>query len=143
MLRNLLADRFGLTFHPDTRELPVYILTADTPHLKPTEQTMPMTTGGYTPGLLSIHHAAPRELAAYLQRFVTNRPVLDQTNITGHFDMDIRFTPDDAPPDTNSTTPEYPGLFTAIHQQLGLKLTAAKAPAPVIVIDTVSAPTAN
>lgn len=145
MLRNLLTDRFGLTFHPDTRELPVYVLTAETPHLKPTEQAaaITMTTGGYEPGHLFVGNGAPRELAAYLQRFVTNRPVLDQTNVTGHFDMDIHFTPDDAPANTNATTPEYPGLFTAIRQQLGLKLTATKAPAPVIVIDHVAEPTAN
>ncbi|MEZ2348919.1 TIGR03435 family protein [Terriglobus sp. RCC_193] len=143
MLRNLLADRFGLTFHPDTRELPVYVLTADTPHLKPTEQTMPMTTGGYDKGHLFVGNGALRELAAYLQRFVTNRPVLDRTGITGHFDMDIHFTPDDAAADTSATATEYPGLFTAIRQQLGLKLTATKAPAPVIIIDKITDPTAN
>lgn len=143
MLRNLLADRFDLTFHPDTRELPVYVLTAETPRLKPTEQTMPMTTGGYDQGHLFVGNGAPRELAGYLQRFVTNRPVLDQTGITGHFDMDIHFTPEDAPTNPSATTPEYPGLFTAIRQQLGLKLTATRAPAPVIVIDKVTEPTAN
>ncbi len=142
MLRNLLADRFGLIFHPDTRELPVYVLTAENPHLKPTEQTLPMATGGYTPGLLAVHHATTRELAAYLQRFVTDRPVLDKTGITGAYDMEIHFTPDDAPAEAN-TTHEYPGLFTAIRQQLGLKLTATKAPAPVLVIDKVTEPTAN
>jgi uncharacterized protein (TIGR03435 family) len=145
MLRNLLADRFGLAFHPDTRELPVYLLTAEAPHLKPTQQdaAITMTTGGYDKGHLFVGNGAPRELAAYLQRFVTNRPVLDKTGITGHFDMDIHFTPDDTPAETSATTPEYPGLFTAIRQQLGLKLTATKAPAPVIVIDKVAEPTAN
>ena len=143
MLRNLLADRFGLTFHPDTRELPVYLLTAETPHLKPTAQTVPMTTGGYDSGHLFVGNGGPRELAAYLQRFVTNRPVLDKTGLTGHFDMDIHFTPEDAPATPSATAPEYPSLFTAIRQQLGLKLTPTKAPAPVIVIDKVTEPTAN
>jgi len=143
MLRNLLSDRFGLTFHPDTRELPVYLLTADTPHLKPTQQAVPMTTGGYDKGHLFVGNGAPRELATYLQRFVTDRPVLDRTGIEGKFDMDIRFTPDDAPAEASGTAPDYPNLFAAIRQQLGLKLTATKAPTPVIVIDKVTEPTAN
>ncbi len=144
MLRNLLADRFGLVFHNESHDLPVYILSADAnPHLKPTEQAVPMTTGGYGNGTLIVHHGSPHDLAAYLQRFVTSRPVLDQTGIDGSFDMEIHFTPDDAPARTDNTTPEYPSLFTAIREQLGLKLTAAKAAAPVIVIDKVTEPTAN
>lgn len=142
MLRNLLTDRFGLVFHTDTRELPVYILAADTPRLKPTQQTMPMTTGGYEKGHLFVANGSPHDLAAYLQRFVTDRPVLDHSGIEGHFDMDIHFTPDDASAQPEGT-PEYPGIFTAIRQQLGLKLTATKAPTPVIVIDKVTEPTAN
>jgi len=145
MLRNLLTDRFGLAFHHDTRDLNVYVLTVADPnlHLKPTQQTnVPMTTGGYDPGHLFVGNGSPRELALYLQRFVTNRPVVDQTNLTGHFDMDIHFTPDEAP--TNPDTPQtHPGLFTAIREQLGLKLTATKAPTDVIVIDKVTAPTVN
>ena len=143
MLRNLLADRFGLAFHPESRLLPVYILSSVNPRLKPSEQTVPMTTGGYSKGQLSVHNGAPRELAAYLQRFVTDRPVLDQTGITGHFDMELRFTPDDAREQADSTAPEYPNLFTALREQLGLKLTATRAAAPVLVIDKVSEPTPN
>ncbi len=143
MLRNLLADRFGLVFHAGTRELPVYLLTAENPHLTATKQELTMTTGGYSPGLLTVNHGGPRELAAYLQRFVTSRPVLDRTGITGSYDMEIHFTPDDTSASSNAATLENPGLFTAIRQQLGLKLTAAKAPTPVIIIDKVTEPTAN
>lgn len=143
MLRNLLADRFGLVFHPATRVLPVYVLLAANPHLKPSEQTVPMTTGGYSAGLLEVHNGAPRELAAYLQRFVTDRPVLDKTGITGHYDMELHFTPDEVPARTDAAAPEYPNLFTAIREQLGLKLTATKTEAPVLVIDRVTEPTPN
>jgi uncharacterized protein (TIGR03435 family) len=147
MLRNLLADRFGLIVHTDSRELPVYALTVADPnvHLKATVQTMPMTTGGYSPGYLSVNHASPRDLAAYLQRFVTNRPVVDHTGVSGQYDIDLHFTPDDAPEPTkdNKTGQDYPNLYTAIREQLGLKLTATKAPVDVIVIDKVTEPTAN
>ena len=142
MLRNLLADRFGLAFHTESRDLPVYILTAGDPgHLKPTERPLEMTTGGYSPGFLVVHSGSPHDLAAYLQRFVTDRPVLDRTGINGRFDMELHFTPADAPARTDSTTPEYPNLFAAVREQLGMKLAAAKAEAPVYVIDHVAEPT--
>ena len=145
MLRNLLADRFGLVFHTETRELPVYILSAGdaVTHLKPTEQTLGMATGGYSPGYLSVHSGTAQEFAAYLQRFVTDRPVLDRTGITGRFDMEVHFTPADAPPRNDANAPDFPGIFTAVREQLGLKLTAARAPTPVFVIDHVTGPTAN
>lgn len=143
MLRNLLADRFGLLFHVESRVLPVYLLTVANPHLKQSEQTVPMTTGGYSDGRLIVNNGAPRELAAYLQRFVTDRPVLDQTGIIGHYDMELRFTPDEAAAHGDSTAAEYPNLFTAVREQLGLKLMATKAAAQVLVVDKVTEPTPN
>lgn len=142
MLRNLLADRFGLVFHGETKELPVYLLTAASPHLKPAAPTVPMTTGGYSSGLLQVNNGAPGDLAAYLQRFVTDRPVLDRTGITGRYDMTVHFRPDDAPSSADSPADLAP-LFTAIREQLGLKLTAARAATPVLVIDRVTEPTPN
>ncbi len=144
MIRNLLTDRFNLAFHHEMRELPVYVLSVDNSslHLKATGQEFAFPTGGYSNGLLSVHHGSPRDLAAYLQRYVTSRPVLDRTGITGAYDMEIHFTPDDAPAN-EAATATYPNLFTAIREQLGLKLIATKAPVDVMVIDKVTEPTAN
>lgn len=57
--------------------------------------------------------------------------------------MELRFTQDDVPARTDAAAPEYPNLFTAIREQLGLKLTATKTDAPVLVIDRVTEPTPN
>lgn len=144
MFRNLLTDRFNLAFHHEKRELPVYVLTADTPnvHLKATEEKFVFPTGGYGKGFLSVRHGSPRDLAAFLQRYVTSRPVIDRTGIEGAYDMDLHFTPNDIPADSASAT-DYPNLYTAIHEQLGLKLTATKASVDVIVIDKVTEPSEN
>ena len=144
MIRNLLTDRFNLTFHHETRELPVYVLTAEPSktRLKPSEENFAFPTGGYGKGILSVHHGSPHDLATFLQRFVTSRPVVDRTGIEGAYDMELRFTPDDIPQDSASSS-DAPSLFTAVHEQLGLKLTATKAPVDVIVIDKVTEPTEN
>jgi uncharacterized protein (TIGR03435 family) len=86
-------------------------------------------------------------LASALQKLVLDRPVLDKTGVTGSFDFDLSWRPDPSqfrgngdrvPSDLND-----PDLFTALQQQLGLKLTAEKGPADVIVIDSAEKPFEN
>jgi uncharacterized protein (TIGR03435 family) len=82
---------------------------------------------------------------------VLDRPVLDQTGLAGRFDFALKWTPDDSqfagmaakiPPPTDSANVP-PGLYTAIQEQIGLKLDATKAPAEVLVIDHVEKPSEN
>jgi uncharacterized protein (TIGR03435 family) len=86
-----------------------------------------------------------------MQQAVLDRPVVDQTGLTGRYDFTLNWTPDDSqfggmgvkvPPPTDSANAP-PALYTAIQEQIGLKLDATKAPAEVLVIDHVEKPSEN
>jgi uncharacterized protein (TIGR03435 family) len=80
------------------------------------------------------------QLAANLQTMMNGRPVVDETGLIGRFDFTLKWTMDEAP---TSDPNAAPGLFTAIQEQLGLKLEGTRAQADVIVIDHVERPSAN
>jgi uncharacterized protein (TIGR03435 family) len=91
------------------------------------------------------------DFAGLMQEAVLDRPVLDQTGLNGRFDFTLKWTPDDSqfggmgakiPPPTDSANAP-PALYTAIQEQIGLKLDATKAPAEVLVIDHVEKPSEN
>ncbi len=72
--------------------------------------------------------------------------VLNQTGLSGRYDLTLRWTPDDAPPPMLNGAPdslEPPGIFTAIQERRGLKLESTHGPVPVLVIDSVEMPSAN
>jgi len=91
------------------------------------------------------------DLAGLFQGAVLDRPVVDQTRVEGRYDFTLNWTPDETqfgglglkvpPPPDNASAP--PGLFTAIQEQLGLKLDATKAAVEVFVIDRVEKPSEN
>ncbi|HTV09924.1 MAG TPA: TIGR03435 family protein [Candidatus Aquilonibacter sp.] len=140
MIQSLLADRFGLKTHREQRDLPIYelVVAKGGPKLEPSK------SGG-----LTINHWNNRFsgqgitmpiIAQELARDA-GRVILDKTGITGRFDIDLRWQPDDAPPTGNDAA--YPPFFTALQEQLGLRLEPAKGPVDVLVIDDVHPPTAN
>jgi uncharacterized protein (TIGR03435 family) len=87
----------------------------------------------------ALKNASMSELAQILQ-FHVDRPVVDQTGLKGRYDFKLQWTTDDA----RAPAPDAPpGLFTAIQEQIGLKLALEKAPADVLVIDAVERPGAN
>lgn len=145
MMRTLLADRFHLHMHPDRKELPVYVLEWEKAgsELKPAAHELLVPTVGYGPGVLEAGDASMHDLATFLQRYVTDRPVLDQTHKDGKYDLQLHWTPDNAAAQPANATQEYPDLFTAIRQQLGLRLVAKREMADVLVIDNVTVPTDN
>jgi len=98
MVQNLLTDRFHLTAHQEMRDLAVFeIVTAKNgPRLNKTTRTDGIPSVGYSPGQLTVGNATIADLAAFLQRFVTDRPVLDRTGITGKYDLTLQWTPDDS-----------------------------------------------
>jgi uncharacterized protein (TIGR03435 family) len=106
---------------------------------------------GRRPGQVNVRNANIGDFTQFLQGAVLDRPVLDQTGLTGRFDFALNWTPDDSqfsgrgaiiPPPTDGTNAP-PNLFTAIQEQIGLKLDATKAPADVLVIDHIEKPSAN
>jgi uncharacterized protein (TIGR03435 family) len=154
MLQKLLADRFQLKFHRDKKELSVYALTVGKNGSKLTRsQADPnaaprllFTRLGNLPAL----NTTMADFASVMQGAVLDKPVVDQTGLTGKWDFTLTWTPDatqfiglgagTAPPPDSDAPPD---LFTAIQQQLGLKLDSIKAPAEVFVIDHVEKPSDN
>jgi uncharacterized protein (TIGR03435 family) len=154
MVQKLITDRFNLTFHREKKELSVYVLSvAKTgPKLTKSEnQDGRPGFGLHGLGGLSIRNANMGDFCGLMQEAVLDRPVVDQTELAGRYDFTLNWTPDDsqyegmgakAPPPTDSTSPP-PNLYTAIQEQIGLKLDATKAPADVLVIDHVEKPSEN
>ncbi len=154
MVQKLIADRFKLTFHHDTKELSVYALsvakTGAKLHKSENQDSLPgFGLGGL--GALTVHSATMSDFAAMMQETVLDRPVVNQTELAGRYDFTLNWTPDDSqfggmaakmPPPTDNANPP-PALYTAIQEQIGLKLDATKAPTDVMVIDHVEKPSEN
>jgi uncharacterized protein (TIGR03435 family) len=154
ILQQLLADRFKLGFHHAQRELPVYRLVAAKggPKLSPTtkeEQGTNTAAVGFAPGRMVVSNATMGEFASLMQRYVRlERPIVDHTGLTGKYDFKLDWTPDfsqfgGSPPQQIKVDNNAPSLYTAMQEQLGLKLEAAKEPADVFVIDHVERPSEN
>ncbi len=153
MVRKLLADRFKLTFHNDKRELPAFVFTESKRGAKlvPTQAqgTLPIT--GVQPAadgwILNLQNASMPVLTNFLQLAVLDRPVVDHTGLAGRFDFKIDFTPDSTQfhglmPQRQLENPA-PGLFEALDQQYGLKLSSEKAMVDVVIVDHAEKPSAN
>jgi uncharacterized protein (TIGR03435 family) len=96
---------------------------------------------------MEAHSALMSNLARSLasEPEIAGRPVVDKTGLTGGYDFTLRWTSDDpgsvaAPADSNA---QWPSLFTALQEQLGLKLTPEKQPIDIIVVDSVGMPSEN
>jgi uncharacterized protein (TIGR03435 family) len=148
MVQQLLVERFHLVMHREQKVLSVYALmkTTDTPRLtKSAGDPNGIPVAGYSPsGELSVGNATMANFAAFLQRFVLDRPAVDQTGIVGHFDLTLRWTPDDPrsgrPGNSQPDASAPPSLFTAMKEQLGLKLQPTKAATDVFLIDHAEQP---
>ncbi len=133
MLQSLLAERFRLALHHEPRRIPHLDLTAAKggPRM-PLADDAPMARRYYGTGRLSYTHVSMDRLVLLLSRQL-KQPVFDRTGLSGFFDVELDWTPDNAEPDPNATP--YPDIFTAIQRQLGLKLEASNSPLEVLVID--------
>jgi uncharacterized protein (TIGR03435 family) len=175
MVRAMLADRFKLVVHTETREMPFYTLGIDRsdgrlgPQLHPAAvDCAALRRGGprggaapappppgqpvpcgmmMAPGRLNGGGATLAMLSTVFSRLV-NRVVEDRTGLTGNYDVTLEFTPDQSmlppgglPPGMPSPPSDGPSLFTALREQLGLKLDAARGPVEIVVIDHIEPPT--
>lgn len=147
MLRTMLADRFKLVVHRATQQLPIYALVLARPGGSPGPSLRPAGSEcadgargglacGFTVGNGSIasRNATMERIAAELVGFA-GRQVIDRTGLTGSYDVELRWSPE-LQPDAS-----LPSLFTALQEQLGLKLESARGPVVVVVIDSVEKPT--
>jgi uncharacterized protein (TIGR03435 family) len=139
MLQALLAERFKLVVHRETKELPIYALMAgkNGPKLREVEDDGSAPENGSGGGhQIKAQHISMKALAATLQGFIGDT-VVDETGLSGVFDLNLDFNVDE------STSSEGPTVFEAVQRQLGLKLEARKGPVEVIVIDHVEKPSVN
>ena len=141
MMRQLLVERFHVVMHQEQKVLSVYAVqkAVDAPKLtKSAGNDRGIPVVGYDPrGELQVGNATMANFAGFLQRFVLDRPAVDQTGIEGKFDLVLRWTPDDV---RGGDAGAEPGLFTAMKEQLGLKLQATKAGVEVFVVDRAERP---
>jgi len=135
MLQPLLAERFKLTVHHGTKEMPVYLLVVlkNGPKIQAVEST---SKGGITSphaGYMSAEAITMSRLAAFLSgaRAQLEHTVVDRTALSGTFPFKLEWTPDDK----QGADTLGPSLFAALQEQLGLKLEAGKAPMEILAID--------
>jgi uncharacterized protein (TIGR03435 family) len=154
MLRSLLADRFKLTFHREQKEFSIYELEVAKggPKLKPSTappDDPPQLISTVYPQrmVLPARNVTMSDLTSLMQRAMLDRPVVDKTGLTGKYDFDLEWAPDETQfggeVPTAPTDAPSPPLFTAIQQQLGLRLEATRGPIEALVVDTAERPSAN
>ena len=140
MLQHLLSQRFHLQTHTEEKEMKGYslVVAKDGPRLTPIKSEL---AGGFY--ILPNGVQAPGINLEGLAMILSSRlkqPVKDDTGIQGKFDVNLSF----APPETDVTDSSLPSIFTALQEQLGLKLEPAKVPVQMVVIDHVDrVPTEN
>ena len=170
MLQSLLEDRFQLKVHRETREIPVYALTIAKggSKLQPFREgsCIPVDHSKFPPFYplptadqiaRNCHASARRDGTTlkvdaqgltpdefskiFLDSETVDRPVIDKTGMTGRFDVHLEYMPD------RFVTPDNPGggpsIFTAIQEQLGLRLEPSRGPGEYLVIDSVQIPSEN
>lgn len=139
MLQAMLVDRFKLKVHFETKELPVYELVIakgglkmkeSAPNEESWERVGPDTAVGHAVSISNLIHAIPND----------GRPIEDKTGLGKRkYNFDLKWSSDDH----SSNTDSGPSLFTALEEQLGLKLVSAKSQQNVLVIDHVEKPSPN
>jgi uncharacterized protein (TIGR03435 family) len=146
MIKNLLSDRFQLAIHRETKQVSGYnlVIGKDGPKIrvaKDTDAPPPRAQRGPppVPGVQRVYMRTTMTYVALMLGVITRRPVVDQTGLTGDFIFDLEFAPPDRPVGDSSA----PSVFTAVQEQLGLKLESAKVPAEIVVIDGAQKPSEN
>lgn len=139
MMQTLLAGRFQLKVHHETRQLPVYNLVVAKSGIKmKVASANEKGTGYISPRRIKMQACEMGSLAPSLSRMV-GRLVVDKTDLRGKYDFTFRWTPFDEREQTDTG----PSIFTALEEQLGLKLISARGPVDTIVVDHVERPSPN
>jgi len=155
LLRSALKERFGLVAHTPDKVQPVFLMTVLPDGMK-FKQSPPPATGevisGFgrasiltNNGVMEAKYTSMSRIAETLSYFV-ERTIIDKTNLTGEYDLNLKWTPEDratATTDNGANGDTAPSIFEALKEQLGLKLTADKAETPTVVVDHIQQPDAN
>ncbi len=145
VIRQLLVERFALQFHQEKRDLSAYALQVvkDQPKLAvaadPAAQPLEWTQGNDSVRTENYRSSSMKDFLVIKQLFM-DRPLVDQTGLTGRYDFKLTYSYGDAP---NLETDAPPTMFTAIKEQLGLKFQPLKTSVDVMVIDHIGKPTPN
>jgi uncharacterized protein (TIGR03435 family) len=159
MLLAMLQDRFKLQAHKETPTLPIFDLVVDKGGPKFTESTATPPTPGepFDPnskvrhagsmmmgaGRLSVTGVPMQSLSNQLA-YSVGKTVVDKTGLTGKYDFELRWTPEGKTNSTDNGTDEAPAdIFTALREQLGLKLVPSKGPVETLVVDHIEKPSEN
>jgi len=154
MLRTMLSDRFKLSFHREPKVFAIYTLEVARSGSKlkpstaaPTDQPYLISTVYPQRIVMPAKNASMADFVSVLQRAILDRPVVDKTGLTGRYDFNLEWAPDESqfngdvrPAPSDATDPPF---FTAIEQQLGLRLEATRGPVNAIVVDHADPPTPN
>lgn len=144
IVQQLLVERFGLRFHREKRELPSYALQVvkDQPKLlaaaDPTAQPLEWSQG-QAKARTENYRSSSMEYFLLIRQLFMDRPLVDQTGLTGKYDFKLTYSYGDAPAEGEDAPP----MFTAMKEQLGLKFEPVKALVDVMVIDSIGKPDAN
>lgn len=154
-LGNLLEERFLLTLHRETKEQQVCALVVAQSGPKLQESKEGMGRAGMDRGLLTGQGVGLGLLAKNLSNQL-DRTVIDHTDLSGKYDFELKWTPDPGQPTAAPLGPPPPGvklppppdpngpsIFTALTEQLGLRLESQKGPVEMLVIDRVERPSEN
>lgn len=139
MLQSLLADRFQLKVHHEKREVTGYSLVIAKKGPRLIENTSAGGGDSWTnrsAGRVRATRASMATLAGSLSS-ILGRPVIDNTRLSGRYDYKLEWAPEEA------ADPQLPSIFSALQEQLGLRLESGKVPADVLVIDQAERPSEN
>lgn len=148
MTATLLAARFKLALHRETRQLPIYVLVVakNGPKIHAAGDGQSRTSGG--PGRIEATRITTQKLADLLAG-ITGQQVVDETGIEGGFDFTLEWSPDETqkngpPLDGDAVGASGPSIYSALQEQLGLKLEGRKGPVEILVVDHIEkAPAEN
>jgi uncharacterized protein (TIGR03435 family) len=143
LLQSLLEERFKIKAHRETRELPVYVVRLANqdgrlgPQLHTSSVDCEKERAKCALHFLPGHESGVAVDAATVIRAATSsleRIVIDRTGLTGNYDFDLEWSPD-------QSSPDKPSIFAAVREQLGLRIDSERAPVEVVVVDHIERPT--
>jgi uncharacterized protein (TIGR03435 family) len=149
MVQALLADRFKLKFHRESRELPVYALEVGKGGVKFKESAPEATPVSRFNGngkrwqLVLAKQPVDDLVEGIMSTSALDRPVVNKTNLGGYYDIKLTYTPEDVMSDATAADVNAVGIFSAVQDQLGLKLEPQKGMFDVLIVDHIEKPSDN